>query len=77
MSLETIARYLVYTGVALLVVGGGILLLAKLGLAPGKLPGDIVIRRGNGTLYIPIATSILGSIILTILLNLIFRLFKR
>jgi len=39
----------------------------------GKLPGDIVYRRGNTTIIIPIVTSLLLSLILTLLLNLIFR----
>lgn len=38
-----------------------------------KLPGDIVIKRKNLTIYIPIVSMILLSIILTIILNLIFR----
>lgn len=38
----------------------------------GHLPGDILIRRGNFTVYIPLATSLLLSLILTIFLNLWF-----
>ncbi len=38
-----------------------------------KLPGDIVIKRKNLTIYIPIVSMILLSIILTIILNFIFR----
>ncbi len=39
----------------------------------GRLPGDIYIRRGNWTFYFPLATSILISIVLTIVLSLIGR----
>ena len=60
----------------LLLVGGliiaGIGLLMMAGIPFGRLPGDIVIRRGNGTFYFPLATSILLSIILTLLLA-VFR----
>jgi DUF2905 family protein len=37
------------------------------------LPGDIVIRRGNFTLYAPIGLMILASVVLTVLLNLLSR----
>jgi hypothetical protein len=61
----------------LLVVGGlvivGIGLLIMAGLPLGRLPGDIVYRRGNATFYFPLATSILVSIILTLL----FAVFRR
>jgi len=50
----------------LIIAGIGLLVMA--GLPLGRLPGDIVIRRGSGTLYVPLATSILLSIILSLLL---------
>ena len=63
-------------GKLLLVVGlviAGIGLLMMAGIPFGRLPGDIVIRRGNGTFYFPLATSILLSIILTLLLAVLRR----
>jgi hypothetical protein len=39
----------------------------------GRLPGDVVVRRGPVTFYAPIATSIVVSIVLTLLLNLFWR----
>lgn len=42
----------------------------------GRLPGDIIIERENFTLYIPLGTMILVSLGLTLLLNLIARLFS-
>jgi len=60
----------------LLLIGGlvvaGIGLLMMAGIPFGRLPGDFVIRRGSGTFYFPLATSILVSIILTLLLS-VFR----
>ena len=57
----------------LLLIGGlviaGIGLLMMAGLPVGRLPGDFVIRRGSATFYFPLATSILVSIILTLLLS--------
>ena len=43
------------------------------GIPLGRLPGDIVSERGNGTFYFPLATSIVVSVILTLL----FALFRR
>ena len=53
-------------GIGLLIAGIGVLVM--LGLPIGRLPGDIVIRRGSGTFYFPLATSILVSVILTLLM---------
>ncbi len=72
------------SGVGRLLMGAGLLLAAiglVLVLAPrvpglrhlGRLPGDILIERGNTTIFIPIVTSIVLSVVLTILLNVIFR----
>ena len=63
-------------GKALLIAGiviAGIGLLMMAGLPIGRLPGDIVIRRGNGTFYFPLVTSILLSIIFTLLLAILRR----
>ena len=63
-------------GKALLIAGlliAGIGLLMMAGIPFGRLPGDIVIRKGSGTFYFPLATSILLSIILTLLLSFLRR----
>ena len=75
--MENLARYLMIGGILLFVVGGGVYLASKFGLPLGRLPGDIRIEGGNGSFYFPIATSILISVVLTIVLNVIVRLFKR
>jgi hypothetical protein len=51
----------------------GIGLLMMMGLPIGRLPGDFTIKRGNATFYVPLATSILASILLTLLLSLFRR----
>jgi hypothetical protein len=62
-------RLLFLLGLAL----AGLGLLVMLGLPLGRLPGDIVIRRGNSTFYLPITTSIVVSVLLTLLLALLRR----
>ena len=62
-------KWLVIAGL----VAAGIGLLMMAGLPIGRLPGDISFRRGNTTVYFPLATSIILSIILTLL----FALFRR
>jgi multisubunit Na+/H+ antiporter MnhG subunit len=57
--------------IVLLVVGALFLLLGRLGV--DRLPGDLVFRRGNATLYFPVGLMILISVVGTIILNLVFR----
>lgn len=67
----TMSKFLVLAGIALIAVGVIWFFAERLGL--GRLPGDIVIERENFRLYIPIATSILISILLTLILWFINR----
>jgi len=63
-------------GKLLVVVGliiAGVGLLVMMGLPVGRLPGDITVKRGNSTFYFPLATSIIASILLTLLLSLLRR----
>jgi hypothetical protein len=63
-------------GKLLLIVGvivAGIGLLMMVGVPFGRLPGDIVYKRGNGTFYFPLATSIVVSLILTLLFAILRR----
>jgi len=75
--MENIARYIMIGGIILLLIGGGVYLAAKLGLPLGRLPGDIRIEGENGSFYFPLTTSILVSVILTIVLNVIVRLLRK
>jgi hypothetical protein len=75
--METIGRYLMLGGIILFLVGGGIYFSAKLGLPLGRLPGDIRIEGENGVFYFPLTSSILVSVVVTIIFNLILRLWKR
>ena len=57
-------RLLVFLGLGIAALG----LLIMLGAPIGRLPGDIYVRRGNFSFYFPLATSIILSIILTLIL---------
>jgi len=63
-----VGRLLLVFGVLLVVIGGALMLFGRL-----HLPGDFTFRSGNVTVYVPLATSIILSIVATIVLNLVFR----
>ena len=71
MELEGVGKLLIGGAVVLVVLGGLFLLLGRFGL--DWLPGDLVFRRGNFTLYLPIGLMILLSVVGTIVLNIVFR----
>lgn len=75
--METISRYLMLGGIIIFLIGGGIYLATKFGIPLGRLPGDIRIEGENGSFYFPLTSSILVSIVLSILLNVISRLLKK
>ena len=63
-----VGRIVLVFGVLLVVIGGALMLFGRF-----HLPGDFVYRSGSTTVYIPIATSIIISVVATIVLNLVFR----
>jgi uncharacterized membrane protein len=71
VGLEALGKLLIGGAVVLLVLGGLLFLLGRFGL--DRLPGDLVFKRGDSTLYIPIGLMILLSVVGTIVLNIIFR----
>jgi uncharacterized membrane protein len=71
VGLEGVGKLLIGGAVVLLVLGGVFFLLGRFGV--DRLPGDLVLRRGNFTLYFPIGLMILLSVIGTIVLNIVFR----
>jgi uncharacterized membrane protein len=71
VGLEGVGKLLIGGAVVLLVLGGVLFLLGRFGV--DRLPGDLVVRRGNFTLYFPIGLMILLSVVGTIVINIIFR----
>ena len=69
--MNSFAKFFLILGAVFLAIGLLLLVSPKIPWL-GRLPGDILIRKKNFTFYFPLATSIILSIILTILIN-IFR----
>ena len=67
---------LVLLGGVIVVVGLALILLGRTNLPIGRLPGDIIYRGKNATFYFPLATSILVSLVLSVLLYLFGRVRK-
>jgi hypothetical protein len=66
------AKVLIAAGLVLVAAGLAVAFLPRVPFL-GRLPGDFTIRRGNFTLYLPLATSVLLSLIVTVLLRLFTR----
>jgi len=71
--MHELAKGIILMGAVLIAVGLLLLLLQK---APffGKLPGDLLFKRGNFTLYVPLATGIIVSLLISLILYLIGKL---
>ncbi|HPO16036.1 MAG TPA: DUF2905 domain-containing protein [Candidatus Hydrogenedentes bacterium] len=69
----SIGKWLVWAGLALVVLGGILWFAGKIGLPLGRLPGDLHWKGERGSFHFPIVTCIIGSILLTILVNLALR----
>ena len=63
-----VGRLLLVFGVLLVVVGAALMLFGRF-----HLPGDFTFKSGNTTVFVPLATSLILSVVATIVLNLVFR----
>jgi hypothetical protein len=68
-----LGKLLVFLGVALVVAGIVVMLLGRMNLPLGRLPGDFLYRGKHTTVYFPLMTSIVVSVVLSILLYLVNR----
>jgi hypothetical protein len=71
-----LGRVLIVTGAVAIIAGLAFILLGRVNIPLGRLPGDIVYRGKNSTFYFPLATSILVSVVLSVLMYLIGRFRK-
>ena len=69
--MNQLGRFLIVAGAVIAALGVAIVVGDRLGL--GRLPGDLVFRRKTYAVYFPVATSLLVSVVLTLVLNLLLR----
>jgi predicted phosphohydrolase len=74
--LKTLGNILILTGIAAILTGLILRLMGRLKWV-GRLPGDIVIQKGNFTFYFPLMTGLLASLFLSLLLYLVFKFFLK
>jgi hypothetical protein len=70
--MQIMGKFLILIGILLIIMGIFFIIGNKIPYI-GKLPGDITYKKDNFTFYFPLATCIILSLILTLILNLIFR----
>lgn len=74
---HSLSRWLILIGLALAGTGAVVWLLGRSGITLGRLPGDLRFSVGGGSCFLPIATSLILSLVLTVLLNLILRVLHK
>jgi hypothetical protein len=67
-----LGRILIVFGIVLVVLGAVFLVAPRVPFL-GRLPGDFVLRRDHATIYIPLATCLALSLVISILLNIFWR----
>jgi ribose/xylose/arabinose/galactoside ABC-type transport system permease subunit len=73
-AMTDLGRFLILLGAVAIVAGLALVLLGRTNIPLGRLPGDIIYRGKNSTFYFPLATSILVSVVLSVVMYLIGRL---
>jgi hypothetical protein len=66
-------KVLIFFGVILVVAGVAVMALGRLNVPLGRLPGDFLYRGKNTTVYFPLATSMVVSVVLSVLVYLVSR----
>ena len=74
VCVNDLGKMLVVAGAVAILVGVGLMLAGRAHIPLGRLPGDIVYRGKNTTVYFPIVTSIVLSVVLSIVLYLVGRI---
>ncbi len=72
-DLTTAGRWIAILGLALTLVGGLIWIAGRTDIPLGKIPGDFRFQIGSVSCFLPLASSIILSVLLTFVLNLILR----
>ena len=72
--MTSLGKLLAVAGLLFVVAGGVVMAAERMGVRLGRLPGDIVWRGKNATVYLPLATSIVISLVLTVIFWIVGRL---
>ena len=75
MELQGLGKLLVVAGLVVLALGVLLVLAPKVPLL-GRFPGDILVRKGNFTIFAPVVTMLLLSVFLSVVLSVVFRFFR-
>jgi hypothetical protein len=75
-TVTDLGKLLILLGGIILLVGLGMVLAGRANFPLGRLPGDLVYRGKNTTFYFPLATSIVISVVLSVLLYVVGRMRK-
>jgi hypothetical protein len=74
--MDDIAKLLVVFGIVIVLIGGALLVIGRVPFL-GRLPGDFTFSSGGFTCFFPLATTIILSILLTLVLNIVARVFGK
>ena len=77
MDLVNLARILAVFGIVVLVSAGILYLISYFDIPLGNLPGDLIFKRDNFTCVVPLISSLIVSVVLTLLINLILSIFRK
>ncbi len=77
MDTGTIAKWIIFLGLGIVLFGILFWAVGKTGIPIGKLPGDIRIHKEKFALYFPLVTSLVLSVLFTFIVNLIIWIFRR
>ena len=79
MDLNTVGRMVILLGVALLLLGGVLILFSRIPFLKdlGHMPGDIRVQGNSFSCFIPVVSMIILSILLSLALNIVLRLLNR
>jgi len=75
--MSELGKALLGLGILLAVIGAALLLAARIGIPLGRMPGDISYRGKNVSVFFPLGTSILLSVVLSVVFYLISRFWRR
>lgn len=76
-DISNAGRLLVIIGLAVAALGAALLLVSRTGFPLGRLPGDFRFESGSLTCFVPLASTILLSLVLTLVANLVIRLLSK